>query len=246
MFMKPSVATYNTVVIHQPDFLPYPGFFHRLLDADLFVVLDHVQFLHNNKSWHHRDLIKTPQGTAWLTVSVKKAPRDTAIKDIEVSNDVDWRSRHLNLLRHHYFKAPYFDEIYPYVKKLYRLPCRTLISFNIASIRMLMALFDMHIDMVFSSDLKPQAKGCDLLVDLLGKVGATRYLSGIGARDYFQAAPFDAAGIDVQWQQYTPPIYPQRYNGFIPNLSSIDMLFNCGIHHSRRLLRKQREEGKQS
>jgi hypothetical protein len=242
MYTMPSVDTPKTVVIHQPDFMPYPGFFHRLLSADLFVVLDHVQFLHNSKSWHHRDLIKTAQGSAWLTVSVKKAPRSTPIRSIELADDVDWRRRHINLMTQHYRRAPFFEEILPHIQNLYALECRKLIDFNLASIHMLMHLFDIHIDMVLSSDLQPQFTGCDLLVDLVQKVRGTHYLSGTGARNYYQQGPFEAAGITVQWQRYEPLTYPQRYTGFIPNLSSIDMLFNCGVQSARAMLRKYGKE----
>ncbi len=241
-YMMSSADISKRVVIHQPDFMPYPGFFHRLLDADRFVVLDHVQFLRNSKSWHHRDLIKTPQGSAWLTISVKKAPRYTAIKDIELSEEVDWRRRHLNLIQHHYRKAPFFDEIYPRIYELYQQPCGKLVDFNLAAIDMLVDLFGLQVDMRLSSKMQPVGKGCDLLVDLVQKSKSTHYLSGVGARDYYQPEPFNAAGIEVRWQRYKPVVYAQRYANFIPNLSSIDMLLNCGIRASRRLLRTSFEE----
>ncbi len=218
--------------------MPYPGFFHRLLNADMFVVLDHVQFLRNSKSWHHRDLIKSPQGAAWLTVSVQKAPRFTAINAIELSDSVDWRRRHINLLTQYYKPAAYFSEIFPYVAELYRHPCRTLVEFNMASIRMLLNLLDIEIDTKFSSRLMPQGKGCSLLVDILQKTDGRYYLSGTGARAYHEPAVFKAAGIEVVWQVYAPPVYPQQYDNFIPNLSMIDMLFNCGIQKSKKLLKE--------
>ena len=89
----------KTVVIHQPDFVSYLGFFQRLLHADLYIVLDHVQFVNgSSRAWMHRDKIKTAQGEKWLTVSVKKAPRDTAINQIELSTDKDWRQDKLRLV----------------------------------------------------------------------------------------------------------------------------------------------------
>ena len=243
MSAMPYSDTHKTIVIHQPDFLPYPGFFHRLLNADQFIVLDHVQFLHNSKSWHHRDLIRTPQGTAWLTVSVKKAPQTTAIRSIELAEDVDWRSRHLNLITHHYRRSPFYAEIYPYIEDLYSLQCQKLVDFNLASIHMLMNLFGMQIDMAMSSELQPQGKGCDLLVDLIQKTGGTHYLSGTGALSYYQPEPFADAGITVQWQNYEPVTYPQRYTGFVPNLSSIDLLFNCGVQTARSKLKNYKKRG---
>lgn len=226
----------RTVVIHQPDLLPYLGFFHRFLNTDLYVGLDHVQFVHSNNSWTHRDKIKTPRGAQWLTVSVRKAPRDTPINAIELS-ETEWRSQNLNLIRENYRDAPYFREIYSEVEKLYALPCTKLIEFTTASIDMLARLFGIAVPNVLSSSLQPTGHKNELLVDILRKVGATHYLSGLGARDYFDPIPFTEAGIEVVWQDFKHPAYPQLHGEFIPYLSSIDLLFNCGVERSREILR---------
>lgn len=227
----------KTVVIHQPDFMPYLGFFHRLLHADLFILLDHVQFVtHGSRSWTHRDKIKTVNGESWITVNVKKAPGDTPINMIELA-DNDWRQKNLNLLRENYRNAPYFAELFPAVQALYAKPCRQLAEFNVASIRMLMEWFAIDILIVYSSEMQPKGKKNDLLVDLLEKSGANCYLSGVGAKGYYQPEPFSAAGIEVKWQDFKHPAYPQQFGEFIPYLSAIDLLFNCGVEQSRQILR---------
>ena len=226
----------KTVVIHQPDFLPYLGFFHRLLGVELYVALDHVQFVHSNRGWTHRDKIKTPRGAQWLTVSVRKAQRDTPINAIELS-DTDWRSQNLNLVHENYRDASHFKEVFAELEKLYALPCTKLVEFTTASIDMLLRLFDISIPRILSSALQPAGHKNELLVDILCKVGATRYLSGIGARDYFDPAHFSEAGIEVVWQDFKHPVYPQLHGEFAPNLSSIDLLFNCGVERSREILR---------
>ena len=228
----------KTVVIHQPDFLSYLGFFHRLLFADVFVVLDTAQFVDGtSQSWTHRDKIKTSKGEKWLSISVRKAPRDTAIRDILLSDAVDWRAANLNLLRENYREALYFEEIFPHIERLYTFKCEKLMDFNLRSISMLLAIFNIEIPMIFASDLGVQGKKNELLVDILRKVGATRYLSGVGAKNYFDPAPFKGTEIEVVWQKFTHPVYPQLHGEFIPYLSSIDLLFNCGIEKSREILR---------
>ena len=131
----------KTVVIHQPDFIPYLGFFHRLLNADLFIVLDNVQFL--RRGWHHRDKLKTPQGDSWFTIGLVKSPQDTKINEIYLSDD-NWEKKHLNLFKQNYKKAKYFHEIFPYIEKLYMTEFSRMIDFNLASIAMLMKLFDIN------------------------------------------------------------------------------------------------------
>lgn len=227
----------KTVVIHQPDFLPYLGFFHRLLHADMFVILDDAQYVNGtSQSWMNRDKLKTSQGEKWLTVSVKKAPRETPINQIELSQS-DWRESNLNLIRHNYRQAPYFSEIYPHLESLYAYDGNLLFEFNLNSIRMLMGLLDIEIPQVLASTLNATGKKNELLVDILRKVGATQYLSGVGARAYFEPELYERAGIEVVWQDFSHPAYPQLHGPFIPYLSSIDMLFNCGIEESRKIIR---------
>ena len=183
------------VVIHQPDFAPYLGFFHRFLHADMYIALDHVQYVNgSSRAWTHRDKIKTAQGEKWLTVSVKKAPRDTAINQIELSTDTDWRQDNLRLLEQNYRKAPFYAELMPQIEQLYARPFHLLRDFNMASIEMLMDMLDVRIPWVWSSSLDPAGTKNELLVDLLKKVSATHYLSGVGARDYFDPAPCQGRG----------------------------------------------------
>lgn len=226
----------KTVVIHQPDFLPYLGFFHRFLHADEWVVLDQVQFLRNSKSWHHRDKIKTPQGERWLTVAISRCHQKTPINEVMLA-ETDWREEHLNRIVTNYRTAGYFREIMPHIEELYALRFARLVDFNLQSIEMLKRLFGIEIPSVMASGLNPAGTSNELLVDLLQKEGATHYLSGVGARSYFDPAPFKQAGITVIWQEFGHPVYHQLYGDFIPYLSSIDFLFNCGIEYSRKVLR---------
>jgi len=228
----------KVVVVHQPDFMPYLGFFDRLLKADIYVVFDNVQYVRSSRGWTSRDKIKTRNGTKWISVSTQKAPRDTAINKILLSKDDSWREDNLNLLRENYRKSPFYDEIMPYVVKLYGFHCERMMDFNLESIKMLMKLFDIQIDVVMASDLEPVGKSNTLIIDIMKKLNCKKYLSGIGAKDYYVPELYEEAGIEVIWQDFEHPIYKQQYDGFIPYLSSIDMLFNCGIKKSREMLRR--------
>jgi hypothetical protein len=230
----------KTVVIHQPDFAPYLGFFHRFLHADLYIVLDHVQFVTNtSRSWTHRDKIKTPNGERWLTLGVKKPKLGTPINQVELADSSDWVDANLSLLEQNYRKAPCYGEIMPQVETMYRTPCRLMAEFNLRSIDMLMDMLDTRIPYVFSSSLAPQGQKNELLIDLLRKVDATHYLSGTGARGYMEPERFSAAGIEVLWQDFQHPVYPQQFGGFLPYLSALDALFNCGASGIRHLLRSK-------
>lgn len=228
----------RTVVIHQPDFLPWLGFFHRLLKADLYVALDHVQFVSGtSRSWMHRDRIKTAAGPRWLSLSVRKAPLGTPIHDIVLAPGDAWREANLNLIRESYRSAPYFSEIFPRVALLYEAGHERLVDMALASIDLLAELLNVQIQRTLSSGMKPQGAGNAMLVDLIGKADARCYISGQGARAYYDPAPYEEAGIEVHWHEFRHPVYPQLHGNFVPMLSAIDMLFNCGADKSREILR---------
>jgi len=226
----------QTVVIHQPDFLPYLGFFQRFLHADLWIVLDNVQFVRKGKGWNNRDKIKTVNGEKWLTVAAEKCPLKTPINEVLLSA-INWRENNLNLIIDNYKKARYFNEIIPYIQNLYNFQCEKLVDFNLKSIDMLMEIFDIKIEKIMASNLNPEGSKNDLLIDLLKKVNAKIYLSGIGAENYLTPELFEKEEIKVIWQDFKHPVYNQLHGEFIPYLSSIDLLFNCGIEKSRKILR---------
>jgi hypothetical protein len=229
----------RTVVIHQPDFLPWLGYFHRLLGADLFIALDHVQFVTGtSRSWTHRDMIKTPQGAKWLSLRVQKAPFGTPIRDIKLAADSGWRQDSLNLLRENYRKAPYFDQVFPRLVELYGAPHESMAALNLASLDLLEEMLDTRTPRLISSEMSPQGTSTAMLVDLLKKAGATRYISGLGARAYLDAALLEKAGIELVWQAFKAPVYSQLHGAFVPMLSSIDALFNCGPEGTQKLLRE--------
>lgn len=226
------------VVIHQPDFMPYLGFFQRLLRADIYIVMDNVQYVRGSRTQTSRDKIKTAKGEKWINVGVQKPVFKCRIDDVNLSQDEQWRERSLNLIKENYKKADYFCEIYPYLESLYSLKCSRMIEFNMASIKMLIELFGIEdIEIKYASELAVEGKSNQLIINLVKAAGCRRYLSGTGAKAYYIHEMYEEAGIEVVWQKFEHPIYKQQFDGFIPYLSSIDLLLNCGIEHSREILR---------
>lgn len=226
------------VVIHQPDFIPYLGFFHRLMLSDIYIVLDNVQYVRGGSNcWTNRDKIKTPEGEKWITIPCEKAPLKTNICDIRINNFIDWKTRNLNLIKTNYSSASGFEEVYPWIKELHDGEYEKLSDFTFASIKMLIDLFGIDIKIQFSSVLEPEGKSNARVIDLVKRVGAHRYLSGVGAKDYFEPELYQKAGIEVIWQDFKHPVYQQINGKFLPYLSSIDLLLNCGIEKSRGILR---------
>lgn len=217
------------VCIHQPDFLPYLGFFHRLLLVDTFIILDDVQFLRKGSGWHNRDKIKTPHGEKWLTIPVEKGHCDRKINQVILSPDTEhWIPRNLNLLKENYGKAPYFDEYFPSIQEIYLRGFCEMLKLNMAFLSFFWNAFNIHIETVFSSNLNVSGTKNHRLINLIKAVDGEHYVSGMGAKAYLDEQLFVNEHITVEWQQFHHPVYPQLHGKFIPNLSCIDILFNCG------------------
>jgi hypothetical protein len=219
----------KTVVIHQPDFLPWLGFFHRWKRSDLYVVLDDVQFL--RRGWHHRDKIKTAAGIQWLTVPVlKKGRYRQVIRDVAIDYSTGWRDKHLKTLETNYKKAHAYAYYFEKIKKIYHKKYRFLIELNLELLELMAGELEITTPFVLASDYHMTSTSSLRLVELAAAVGATCYLTGTGARDYLDEALFEPYNITVDWQQFNHPVYRQLHGDFIPGLSVLDFAMNCGPH----------------
>ncbi|MEW6263546.1 MAG: WbqC family protein [Thermodesulfobacteriota bacterium] len=219
----------KVVTIHQPDFLPWLGFFDRWRKSDVYIVLDDVQFI--RQGWHHRDKIKTKDGPQWLTVPVKKKGRfDQEIREVAIDYQSDWRRKHLDALRHAYRGAPNLDFMLRSLEGIYGQGRQYLIDLNLDLLRWAASILEVHAPWVLASDLRAQGKSTARLVELVQKVGGRVYLTGLGSKDYLEETLFKEARLAVVWQEFEPSVYRQLHGDFIPNLSVLDyLLMNAGL-----------------
>ncbi len=223
----------KVVAAHQPNYLPWIGYFHKIVKSDLFIILDHVEF--SRRGFINRNRVKGPNGPVWLTVPVKAHGRMRII-DVTIDDTKDWRRKHSITLQAFYGKAPYFDEVYPALKDIYEREWDKLADFNIEIIMRIVRLLNIDCEFVKSSTLNPQGKKMDMIINLCKKVGGDVYFSGRGARRYQDPDVFRKNGMELIYQEFEHPVYPQRFGEFIPNLSIVDMMFNVGIKRTREIL----------
>ena len=213
------------VTVHQPEHIPWPGFFHKIARADVFVVLDNVQFRKNY--FQNRNKIRTPDGWAWITVPVHHSLH-TLLQDVQISADERWKKKWLDSLYHAYCKAPYFDEYFPGLKNIINEPISSLSALNLSLIRELCRLLGIKTRFVLASGLGASGQGSELILSLCKKVNAKVYLSGVSGKDYLKLDDFSSAGIQVEFQEFHHPIYRQMHLPFMPCMSIVDLLFNYG------------------
>ena len=215
--------------IHQPEFLCWPGFFDKMYRSNLFVVLDNIQF--RKDYFQNRNRIKTKNGWRWLTVPLKRPVFGRKICDIEIYGE-QWKKRHLNILNENYTSAPFYDSYIDGLKEVYEKYWKKLSSLNVELIRLMMRYLGFERRIILASELNlEEKKGTELLIDICRKLDADTYLSGEGGYNYMDLARFKEEEIKVVFRHYTCPRYPQQFlkeTGFIPNLSTVDLLFNCG------------------
>jgi len=214
------------VSVHQPHYLPWLGYFDKIDSADVFVLLDSVQFEKNG--WQNRNRIKTARGWMWLTVPVRH-DFGTTIAETAVNNNVRWRKKHLQALVTNYSKSPYFSEYRGYFEDAYADEIDRLSPLNALMLGWFLESIGIGTRIVTASAFEglPDDPN-ERLADIVARLGGDTYLAGAGCGDYFSDGPFRKRGIRVVFQEYEPVEYPQLYGDFIPRLAVVDALFNCG------------------
>lgn len=227
------------IAIHQPNYLPYLGFFHKMYRSNVFVILDSAQFVKSGPlAWMNRNKIRTPQGWAWLSVPIlTKGKFPVTIKDAEIDNRKDWRKKHFKTICLNYKKAAHFDKYINFFEKLFQKEWEKLDTLNEGIIEYLIEQLEIPIKVVKASDLNISAKGSELLINICKQLGANEYIYGKHGADYMELEKFKDNGIKTTTQNFTHPRYKQLYEPFMENMSIIDLLFNEG-ENSATILRQ--------
>jgi hypothetical protein len=215
-------------IVHQPQYFPYLGFFHKLAQADIYVVMDSVEFM--RRGIQHRNKIKTRQGEQWLTVPVFHQEKQL-INQVQIDTELPWARKHWGTLKTNYAPAPYFDLYAAELESILFQNWQSLCELNLALLEWVMQVLGIQIPIVKLSDFKVEGRKSELLIRACKAVGADTYLSGSGGKQYMELSQFEAADVNVIWQEFTHPAYKQLFPelAFIPNLSILDVLFCCGL-----------------
>lgn len=215
------------LAIHQPDHMPYLGFFHKMAQADVFVILEGVDFKKNN--FQNRNRVWTPNGVAWATVPVLHKGLDSKkIGDIRTVETEPWRKKYRMLLEQNYGRHPGFKPAISVVGRALEEGGDRLARINTIMIKGFAELLGIRTPIVMDADLATSGSKSELLVSVCKGVEADAYLSGAGGRDYLDENVFQEAGIAVQYQEFHHPVYPQRGPAeFVPYLSVFDLICNC-------------------
>lgn len=211
---------------HQPAYLPWLGYFEKIMRSDLYVFLDTVQF--EKRSFINRNKIKTPQGAVWLSVPVLgKGHRNSTILELKIDQQSNWQRKHLNAIQLNYKKAPNYEEIIEKISPFYTKKYEYLVDMCYEFTEFFFTELNIKTKIVRLSELPIQSKKSQLILDLCRYFHADQYISGALGKDYLQESDFENMGISISYQDYKTVEYPQLWDSeFLPYMSILDFLMN--------------------
>jgi len=214
--------------IHQTHYLPWLRYFEKAARSDVFIVLDTIQFTKNG--WQNRNKIKGPQGAVLLTVPVH-TQAGYRLDEVRINDEQPWRRKHWRGIEQCYRKAPYFERYAPFLESTYARPWSWLHELNRHMLEWFVAELGIRTPIRYSSQLDAPGSATERLVNLVRAAGCDAYYSGAYALEvYLDAKQLREAGISLVLQQWKSPEYPQAHPPFLPDLSILDLLMQCGPH----------------
>lgn len=217
----------NTIVISQPMFFPWIGLFEQVFLSDIFVHYDDVQ-LPQGRSFISRVQVKTPYGVKWLTAPLKKHNTSTLIFNAKLGNDQNWKIKHKNLLRSCYSKALFFDDMMDLVEEVYKPSYDTVCELNIQAIELISSYLEIQTNFLRSSSLDVSSSSTEKLLNIVKLLNGDKYVTGHGAKNYFNHELFEEENISVEYMNYEKCSYDQLHGEFTPYVSVLDAIANLG------------------
>ena len=215
------------ISIHQPAYLPWLGYFNKILNSDIFVYLDTVQYQKN--SFQNRNKIRTSNGWIWLTLPVitKKKLFSSKIKELTIDNSQNWQKKHLGSIKMNYARSINYRSLINEIESFYTKKENNFSNFCFEMLIWFLKKLNIKTKIIKASDLKPTNKRKnDLILEICKHFKANTYISGILGKNYLNINEFEKNSIQVKFQDFIHPTYKQAYNEFIPNMSAIDLIMN--------------------
>jgi len=220
----------QTIAIHQPNYIPWLGYFYKIYLADVFVFLDDVQF--SNEGMQNYHYIKTSQGSFRLKIPVKVSFGEV-INQVRPRNELNWKEKHLRTIEMNYRKAAFYHVVFNDISELLNRDYDNLASLDIEIIKFICNKFGLKTEFTSSSLLSINTARLEKIIDICNALGCKIYCSGIGARNYQKKEDFEKRGIQLKYSNFEPFYYPQLWDKSQINVSVIDYLMNCGYDWQR-------------
>jgi hypothetical protein len=214
------------IAIHQPNYIPWCGYFAKMMSCDVFVFLDDAE-VSPGQSYVYRSMIVDQSGEPkWLSVPTHRYP-DQLIKDVTFADRI-WSTKHFKRIFYSYNKSSYYTEVSTLLEPFFIEPGEFLSIFNIKCITAIAKYLNIESRLEVASVYMPEGRGDDRLISLARIFGADTYVSGKGGQNYQDPEKFNNAGIKLETHEYQAIPYEHFRKKFFPGISILDALFNLG------------------
>jgi len=228
----------KTIAIHQPNYLPWMGYFYKIYQSDVFVFLDDVQF--SNKGMHNYTYLKTPNGSLRLKYPVNQSFGDN-INQVSTKDQMNWKKKHLDTITANYKRAPHFEEVFEYYRNILQEDYKDIVELNTAFIKLFANKLGITTQFICSSELNITSNRTEKIIDICKALDGNIYYSGTGAKAYQKNEDFDLQGVELRYSVFKPVEYPQLWKDFQSNVSALDYMMNCG-YDFKTILEKQTQQ----
>ena len=235
----------NSVVvgIHQPNFMPWLGYFYKIAQSDIFIFLDDVQFIKTGSNYTNRVAINIQGESSNITIPIKRVSGTQNINETEILNEKKWKKKLIGSIQSNYAKTPYFKEHKDYIFELINYRADNLAEYNMHFITSLSKALELHTIFERSSKFKLSSTSTQRLVELIWLVGGTVYLSGTGGDNYQKQNLYQQNSIELIYNSMPSFTYSQpKSEHFIKGLSIVDAIFNVGIEDLKNFFLTKKEK----
>ena len=220
------------LVAHQPEYFPWLGFIAKAQLADIYYLVDTVQYM--KEHWHSRNKIRKKDGWLWINTPVLQSKSKILMwPEAKIDNTKPWKRKQLSSIQMCYSRAKHYKQIYTELEEIYSKDYEYLIDFNEQIIKYAFKKFNITTPVYKTSELIKKGHDIsgaktDLILNMCKAANAKTFIFGQDGKTYIEEDKFKQAGVEYKFQNFKHPVYQQRYPGFESNMSFIDLLFNYG------------------
>jgi hypothetical protein len=237
----PITTRKNIIAIHQPDFMPWLGFFYKLSKSDCFVLLDHVHMDVKNSGWIKRVKFLINGTPQWVSIPLKRPLEGFSLPINRIM--IDLNNPHFQkayrCLNAAFLNYPYYKE-YKYLLDAYFMGSTScLCDKNFEFIQEVIKLLNLNIKIYKSSDIKIKLTKSEMNAEIVELLGGTVYMSGQGAASYQNEDDFKNRNIELRVSDFDAIKFAYSQldrEEFKPGLSVVDTLMNIGAEETTRLI----------
>tara|TARA_Y100000389_G_C17349714_1_gene457776 strand:+ start:343 stop:1041 length:699 start_codon:yes stop_codon:yes gene_type:complete len=227
------------ISIHQPNFFPWLGYFEKINKSDIFLFLDDT-FVTNNLDFLNRSYFINNGNKKFFSVSIKRNFSIKKISELELDNNYPWKMKFLNYLNENYKKKIFFDDVMYIINEILSFETKFITEFNVYAIKKLIKILDIKTKINYSSNFNLDTNSSQKILDLVKLNNCKKYISGAGGKNYLNQKEFSKEKIEIIFVKSEVTNYNQGNSNFIPGLSILDQLFNCGIEQTIETLNEKK------